>query len=627
MFRPPDTPPFVPPPRPITATLLPDDFEDGPADRTIRNEGDAGRDLLSPATTLEGSYEIDRTLGQGGSAIVRLARQYSLGRFVALKSPLHGAASPAAVKRILQEGWATGALDHPGVVAVHDIAVDEGGCPHIVMRRVDGRTWTELLADPDAVVALYGVRDVEEWHLRVLMSIASTVHHAHRMGILHRDLKPDNVMIGPGGEVVLLDWGIAVALDPERVPYLPAAAEQSRVAGTPRFMSPELAAADGARQTVATDVYLLGGLLHAILTADGPHLGDDARTVIESVASFMYPLGADPPDRLRLICARALAAEPEDRPASAEDFRRLVQAFLEERAADTLTDAAALEDRQMQAEIARAGDPDSVLRHFASARANYEQAVRSGSGSARAAQALAALRTNFARWQLQRGFPEAAHAVVGEMDVSPVELVAAIDAARLEEQQKKSAAEAVLADHNPRARILTRAYVSLILGLFFTLAPAYAAAFHRDPSYLELHTTTGTLLLLILGLWWWARDSLERTSLNRLFIRTAAIAPVAQMVLMLGLWRAGVPSDRAVQFFPLTSAALTAVLAAAEAPWFFVASIGYGVAFVVSAGVPALRWPLHTLANALLAGVALAQWGPEAVRIWRRGKSAPHRRR
>lgn len=600
--------------RPKTETILPEHFEDGPADRTIRTEGDAGKDLLSPATTLENSYEIDRTLGQGGSAIVRLARQYSLGRFVALKSPIHGAASPAAVKRILQEGWATGAIDHPGVVAVHDIAVDEHGCPHIVMRRVDGRTWTELLADPDAVQELYGVRDVEEWHLRVLMSVASTVHHAHKMGILHRDLKPDNVMIGPGGEVVLLDWGIAVALDAERVPYLPAAAEQSRIAGTPRFMSPELAAADGGAQTVATDVYGLGGALYAILTGDGPHLGDDARTVIDSVAAFEYRFDPDLPERLQAICARALSSDPADRPSSAEEFRRLIQTYLEERASDALTAAAAVEDGQMVAAISSEADPDVVLRHFAAARANYEQAIRSGSEPA--VTALREVRSRFARWQLQRGFPEAAHAVVGEMDDPPAELVAAIDVERAREIQKRAEAEALLADRNPASRIRTRAYVSLILGLFFTLAPLYAAAFHRDPSYLELHTTTGTLLLLTLALWWWARDSLERTSLNRLFIRTAAIAPVAQMVLMLGLWRAGVPSDRAVQFFPLTSAALTAVLAAAEAPWFFVASIGYGVAFVVSAGVPALRWPLHTLANALLAGVALGLWGPEAVRSW-----------
>ena len=604
---------------PPSESLTPDDFANDHPGRTIRSEEEGGSELLAPATLLERAYAIERTLGQGGSAIVRLARQHALGRDVALKSPLHGTSSAAAMRRILQEGWVTGALEHPGVVAVHDIAVDESGCPHIVMRKVEGATWAELLADPVRVQSLYGVRDVEEWHLRVLMSVASTVHHAHQKGVIHRDLKPDNVMVGPGGEVVLLDWGIAVAIDPERAPYLPTAAEQCRIAGTPRYMAPELATADGTAQGVATDVYLLGGLLHTILKGDGPHLGDDARRVIARVPLFEFVAEPGLPDRLQEICVRALAANTAHRHPSAEDFRRMVQAYLEERAADALFDAGAVEDAAMQAAISSDAEaPVVALQYFSAARANYEQAARSSSGSIRAEVALAEARTRFATWHLVRGFPEAARAVVSEMSSPPAGLLARIDAASAEEHRKKAEAEAVLADRNPADRVRTRAWVSLLLGLFFTLAPLYAAAFHAEPTYLELHTATGTLLLLVMGLWWWARDSLERTSLNRLFIRTAAIAPVAQMILMFGLWRMGFPSDRAVQFFPITSAALTAVLAAAEAPWFFVATAGYALAFVISAGVPGLRWPLHTLANALLAAVALAQWGPDAVRIWQK---------
>lgn len=603
---------------PASLSLSPDDFDNGPPGRTIRSEGEGGSDLLAPATLLEGAYAIERTLGQGGSAIVRLARQHALGRDVALKSPLDGTTSPAAMRRILQEGWVTGALDHPGVVAVHDIAVDKTGCPHIVMRKIEGGTWAELLADPARVQSLYGVRDVEEWHLRTLMSVAATVHHAHQRGVIHRDLKPDNVMVGPGGEVVLLDWGIAVAINAERAPYLPLAADQCRIAGTPHFMAPELASADGPAQGVATDVYLLGGLLHAILKGDGPHTGEDARRVIARVPLFEYTFEPGLPDRLQEICARALSPATSQRPASAEDFRRLIQAYLEERAPDALFEAGSLEDSAMQMAILQKSEPEVVLKHFAAARANYEQAARSPSGSIRAEVALAEARANFARWQLGRGFPEAAHAVVSEMTHPPAELLAAIDKASRAEMARKAEAEAVLADRNPADRIRTRAYVSLLLGLFFTLAPAYAAAFHASPTYLELHTATGTLLVLVLGCWWWARESLEKTSLNRLFIRTAAIAPVAQMTLLVGLERMGIPSDRAVHFFPVTSGALTAVLAAAEAPWFFVATAGYALAFVVSAEIPGLRWALHTLANALLAGVALAQWGPAAVRIYRK---------
>lgn len=606
------------PPRAQSATLTPDDFAAAAPLRTIRSEGEAANSVLAPGSALEDGYTVLQTLGQGGSAIVRLATQHSLGREVAIKSPVGGITSAAALQRVLQEGWVTGALDHPGVVPVHDIATDANGCPHIVMRRVEGLTWSELLADDTEVRNRFSVHDIEEWHLRVLMSVAATVHHAHGRGVIHRDLKPDNVMVGPAGETILLDWGIAVAIDPERVPFLPAAADQHRIAGTPRFMAPELAAGDGAAQGVTTDVYLLGGLLHAILTGDGPHPGSDARRVIALVPEFEFRATPDKPAQLQAIAAKALALAPADRQQSADEFRLNIQHYLENRSAAALYRAGQLEAELLVSSIAENTDPEKIIRHYASARASFDHALASASGSVDAAAGLAQTQAHFVEWQLSRGEAEAARAVLGEMASAPETLVRAVSAALDVQHREREAARRLLHDHDQTARVRTRAYVSLLLGLFFTLAPAFAAAFRPEPTYLELHTATGTLLLLVLVLWWWARDSLERTSLNRLFIRTAAIAPLAQMTLMLGLWRMDIPSASAVHFFPLTSAALTAVLAAAEAPWFFVATVGYAVAFVVSAGIPGLRWPLHTLANLLVAAVALAQWGPPAIRSWRR---------
>lgn len=117
------------------------------------------------------------------------------------------------------------------------------------------------------------------------MSVAGTVHHAHQRGVVHRDLKPDNVMVGPSGEAYVLDWGLAAALDERAARYLPRTSALVGLAGTPRYMAPEMV--EGEAQHVHTDVYLLGGLLHTILTGDGPHRGDAVAEVLASIPSFV----------------------------------------------------------------------------------------------------------------------------------------------------------------------------------------------------------------------------------------------------------------------------------------------------------------------------------------------------
>ena len=104
-------------------------------------------------------------------------------------------------------------MEHPNIVPLYDVDLDDDGQPLVVFKRIEGETWRVLLDDSEAVRRRFGVVDVLEWHLRTLMQVCTAVHYAHRCGIVHRDLKPDNVMIGDYGEVYVVDWGIAVALD------------------------------------------------------------------------------------------------------------------------------------------------------------------------------------------------------------------------------------------------------------------------------------------------------------------------------------------------------------------------------------------------------------------------------
>ncbi|MFN7700504.1 MAG: serine/threonine-protein kinase, partial [Deltaproteobacteria bacterium] len=184
-------------------------------------------------------YEELGVLGVGGMGVVKLGQQRSLERAVALKSLKDGLESPSARLKLLREAWITGKLEHPNIVPVHDLGVDERGEPRIVLKRIEGASWSSLLTDRDEVRRRFDSEDLLEWNLRVLLEVARALHFAHARGIVHRDLKPENVMIGSFGEVYLVDWGLAVALEDDGTSRLPLARDATELAGTPSYMAPE----------------------------------------------------------------------------------------------------------------------------------------------------------------------------------------------------------------------------------------------------------------------------------------------------------------------------------------------------------------------------------------------------
>ncbi|MBM4362816.1 MAG: serine/threonine protein kinase, partial [Deltaproteobacteria bacterium] len=205
----------------------------------------------------EQRLRLERTLGEGGMGVVRLATQASMGRAVAVKTLRPGAADDLAALRLLREAWVAGQLEHPNVLPVYDVTLDEHGTPQVVMKRIDGVDLATLLADPAALRERAG-GDPTAFHLRVLMQVASALHFAHDRGILHRDVKPENVMLGRFDEVYVVDWGIAVSLRDDQDPRLPRVAEATDLAGTPAYLAPEMLEGDPSRLGPWTDVYLLG---------------------------------------------------------------------------------------------------------------------------------------------------------------------------------------------------------------------------------------------------------------------------------------------------------------------------------------------------------------------------------
>jgi serine/threonine protein kinase len=126
----------------------------------------------------------------GGMGEVLLADQVSMGRKVAVKRLKREATTEANTIKLLQEAWVTGYMEHPNIIPVYDITVDESGTPLILLMRIEGTQWGHLMDDPETVRERFNNSDLLEWNLRVLMQVCDAVHFAHTRGIIHRDLKP-----------------------------------------------------------------------------------------------------------------------------------------------------------------------------------------------------------------------------------------------------------------------------------------------------------------------------------------------------------------------------------------------------------------------------------------------------
>ncbi len=257
-------------------------------------------------------YEVGETLGKGGMGVVTIARQASLDRRVIVKSICPEYTGYAeAQEKFITEALATGSLDHPNVVPVHDMGIGAGGELFYVMKEVKGSTWRELLPTLS-----------EAENIEILQHVSDAVAYAHDKGIIHRDLKPGNVMIGDYGEVLVMDWGLAAAVTPDaKAAQL---TDASACAGTPAFMAPEMARGLARDLGPWTDQYLLGGILFAILTGAPPHSGANAREGLNNAANnALRPTTRA--DNWMKVALRAMATAPHKRYPSVKEFQKALR--------------------------------------------------------------------------------------------------------------------------------------------------------------------------------------------------------------------------------------------------------------------------------------------------------------
>lgn len=369
--------------------------------------------------------ELVRLLGEGGLGRVMLARQRSVGRDVAVKIA-HDPERGSAALRL--EARTMGRLEHPNVVPVHAIGLDDEGDVVLVMKRIEGVDWRTLLRDPDAPWwQRLEIPPSERlsFHLDVLAQVANALHYAHAHGVIHRDVKPENVLIGAHGDVYLADWG-AASLPHERVPDGP-----SVIVGTPAYMAPEMVAGEPTQIGPRTDVFLLGATLHEVLTGRPRHAASTIPAALLAAYTckpITYP--EDVPAELAALASAATSREPSARPPSALAFRRALDVWRVHRGAIALAERARAITAEARA-LREAGGPEALAevdRKLVEARFGLAQALREWPEHEAAREGLREVLVFAVENEIARESVHTARARLSEIDDPPPALVVAVEA-------------------------------------------------------------------------------------------------------------------------------------------------------------------------------------------------------
>lgn len=260
-------------------------------------------------TDVSADYTIVRKLGEGGMGVVYVARQKSLDREVAVKAIKAGQANTEeSRKKFFYEAQITGELDHPNIVPIHELGANDDGTLFYSMKMVDGSPWEDAIK-----------KKSRDENLEIFMKVCDAVAFAHSHDVIHRDLKPENVMLGTFGEVLVMDWGLAVDLKTK---------PSFGMSGTPAYMSPEMASHQVSKIGKTSDIYILGGILFQILTGRAPHTGKSVRDcLVNAQLNRIVPTELDDP--LLDIARIALSSEPSDRYDSVQAFQSAIREHLQ----------------------------------------------------------------------------------------------------------------------------------------------------------------------------------------------------------------------------------------------------------------------------------------------------------
>lgn len=507
----------------------------GPA---VSTGGAAAVDALA-ALGVDGGLSLGETIGVGGMGVVRLGRQASIGREVAVKTLRSDRSRPGHRLLLLREAWITGRLEHPNIVPVHDVRLDADGAPQVVLKKVDGEVWLDLLYDRARLSAHTGKRDALAWHVRTLAAVCNAVEFAHSQGIIHRDIKPENVMIGAFGEVSLLDWGIAASLRPDPSGQLHVHRAGEPLSGTPAYMSPEMLGRQ--LQSEATDVYLLGAVLFEILAGKPPHHGPTVEAMLEAIGRG--PTRPEGPTELVDLSMRAMSREESDRP-SVSEFREGLSRFLERRALDGVV-ASALDQLQRLREAVRREDATAVAALFSACSFAFGHALQVWPEHSRARAGRDESLCVMARWALDRGELELAVHHLSQAEQAEPALVAEVAEGQSAAAEEAAATAALLSAYDLNVGKSSRAFMAMIFGLLGVTMPVAMVLIWGPPSYAVFAASSVGLILASLVYGVLKREVIAASHLNRRFFAIIVGVPSVQLLVDLGGWLRGWPPHEA----------------------------------------------------------------------------------
>jgi hypothetical protein len=340
--------------------------------RTFR---DLGGDVTAPA-----DYELLEVIGEGGVGVVYAARQASINRVVAVKMLRPGREGESQRGAFLAEAVVTGDLDHPNIVPVHDLGGNQTGALFYSMKRVGGTPWSRAMSS----------KSLPE-NLEILLKVCDAVAFAHSRNVVHRDLKPENVMLGDFGEVLVMDWGIALASSLSIRSGRDASS--SSMGGTPAYMAPEMATGPIEKIGPHSDVYLLGGILFEILTGKTPHVGKSVMDCLLAAAeNLLQP--TDATGELLQTAYRAMATDPAERFESVRAFQADIRQYQSH--TESLAMAARAEE---ELQLARQTDD---YQHYSHALFGFQEALQLWDANRDAAAGVPQTQLAFAQCALRK---------------------------------------------------------------------------------------------------------------------------------------------------------------------------------------------------------------------------------
>ncbi|MCA9624800.1 MAG: serine/threonine protein kinase, partial [Myxococcales bacterium] len=504
-------------------------------------------------------------------------------------------------------------LEHPNIVPIHDIMVDADGRPIVVLKRIEGMAWSEAVNNPTLIAERYGAWNAIEWHTKIMLQVCQALRFAHSRNIIHRDVKPANVMIGTFDEVYLLDWGLAISIDDDDGRgRLPTPRNTPGAAGTPTYMAPEQFDEDPRRVGPHTDVYLVGATLFEAVVGRPPQSGNTLQEILDGILTRDEVLVPEHvPRELAAIINKAMAVKVEDRYPSIMALREALESFLQHRGSQDLVELAHERVTMMDAAHERR-DEEVAERAFIEAVFGYRMALDTWRGNQEAHDHISAVVDRRVGQLLALKAPRAAQRALALVDAPDPALVERVNAEVEREQVERRRFDQLSRDDDRRVGLRTRRVLLIIFGALWV---AGWTAVGLSPPTTLLPLLLGTALFCVLGiaLVWQVRWEMLYVRLNRQIVWFVLLMMLAQLLLF-GAFH--------LQQKPVSDALTTSMLLWAVALVFGAVAVdrrivpvglGYAAGFVICSYDPAqLRWVLAagavlTFANMLGINLAIAR--------------------